>query len=54
MSGVKRTREEKDDKIIKFILDNDDWNNYYALKLVKSNRRSIHNIDEYISKINSF
>lgn len=54
MFKIHINNEWKDDKIIKFILDNDDWNNYYALKLVKSNRRSIHNIDEYISKINSF
>ncbi len=45
--------EWKDDKIINFILNNDNWKNYYAIKLVKSNRRSIRsdNQDSYIQKI---
>ena len=45
--------EWNDDKIIDFILNNGDWSNYYAVKLVKSNRRSIHsgNQDTYIQKI---
>jgi hypothetical protein len=43
------------DKIIDFIINNDDWSNYYAVKLVSFNRKSINNKNRinFINKLNN-
>lgn len=38
--------------IMDFIMINDNWEDYYAIKLVKSNRKYILNEEVYIEKIN--
>jgi len=40
--------------IIDFILKNKDWKGYYGIKLIKSNRRCIKDVDEFIKKLDSF
>jgi hypothetical protein len=40
-----------DIEIINYIMNNQNWNNYYAIKLTKSNRRGIIYEDTYIDKI---
>ena len=40
-----------DIEIINYIMNNQNWNNYYAIKLTKSNRRGIIFQDTYIDKI---
>lgn len=39
--------------IISFILYNNDWSSFYAIKLIKQNRNKIINYESYINKINS-
>ena len=41
------------DKVIEFILKNNNWDRLYGIKLTKGNRSAITDIDKYIEKINS-
>jgi len=41
------------DKVIEFILKNNNWDRLYGIKLTKGNRAAITNIDKYIEKIDS-
>jgi len=42
------------DNLIKYIIENNDWNDYYAIKLVNFNRKSITPFkDDFINKLNS-
>jgi hypothetical protein len=38
-------------KIIDFIINNNDWNNFYAIKLVNSNRKGINDENIFINKL---
>ena len=40
-------------KVIEFILKNNNWDRLYGIKLTKGNRAAITNIDKYIDKIDS-
>jgi hypothetical protein len=56
MFKVQKITDWKADKIINYIINNDDWTGYYVIKLTGDNRKGIteNNIDDYIEKINSF
>jgi hypothetical protein len=41
------------EKLIEFILKNNNWDRLYGIKLTKGNRAAIKNESEYISKIDS-
>lgn len=41
------------DSIIRFIIDNKDWSDFYGVKLTKNSRAAIENIDEYVAKVDS-
>ena len=41
------------DKIINNILTNNDWSNYYAIKLCGNQRKTIKNEEEFIKRINT-
>jgi hypothetical protein len=41
------------DKILDFILSNDNWKDLYGIKLTKGNRSAIIDEDEYVRKIDS-
>lgn len=55
MFKVQKINNWKSNGIINFILENNDWTNFYAIKLVKDNRRGItsENMSQYIAKLNS-
>lgn len=40
-------------KLINYILMNNDWTDYYAIKLVSGNRKGIKNNNSFIQKLNS-
>jgi hypothetical protein len=37
-----------------FIIDNNDWKDYYAIKLIGNNRKGIIDQNKYIEKLNKF
>ena len=42
------------EKVIEYVLLNDDWSGYYGIKLTKSNRAEIKNALDYIKHIDKF
>ena len=42
------------EKVIEYVLLNDDWSGYYGIKLTKSNRAEIKDQAEYIKHIDKF
>jgi hypothetical protein len=42
------------EKVIEYVLLNDDWTGYYGIKLTKSNRAEIKDENEYIAHIDKF
>jgi hypothetical protein len=54
MFKAQKIHDWNSDKLIKYIIDNDDWSGYYAIKLVNFNRRPIESCKtEFINKLNS-
>jgi hypothetical protein len=56
MFKAQEINDWKSDKLIDYIINNDDWSNYYAIKLVGFNRSAINdsNRELFIKKLNSF
>ena len=38
-------------KIIEYMMNNKNWNDYYAIKLANNQRQYIKNIDKYVKNI---
>jgi hypothetical protein len=54
MFKAQKINNWESDKLIRYIIDNDDWKDYYAIKLVNFNRKPIENYKEkFINKLNS-
>jgi hypothetical protein len=54
MFKAQKINNWESDKLIRYIIDNDDWSDYYAIKLVKFNRKPIENYkEEFINKLNN-
>jgi hypothetical protein len=41
-------------KLVNYILTNNNWDDYYAIKLVGNNRKCIKDAESFINKLNSF
>lgn len=53
MFKVQKINNWDSEKLIKYIIDNNDWNGYYAIKLVGFNRQPIESCkNEFINKLN--
>jgi hypothetical protein len=55
MFKVQKINNWNANDIINFIINNEDWSQFYAIKLIKKNRRGIkkENIDAYLKKLKS-
>jgi hypothetical protein len=54
MFKAQKINNWNNDKLINYILNNNDWSGYYAIKLVGFNRKAINDNDTFIKKLNSF
>lgn len=56
MFRIQSDHNWKKDHVIRFIINNNDWNNYYAIKLTRHDRKGINkdNIDHYEKRMDSF
>jgi len=53
MFKIQIYKKWNNNKIIEYILNNNNWNNFYAIKLTHINRKGIKDEEKYIKKINS-
>jgi hypothetical protein len=54
MFKAQKINNWESDNLIRYIIDNDDWSDYYAIKLVNFNRKPIENYkEEFINKLNN-
>jgi hypothetical protein len=54
MFKAQKINDWNSDKLIRYIIDNNDWNDYYAIKLVNFNRKPIESCkEEFINKLNN-
>ncbi|AYV75179.1 MAG: hypothetical protein Terrestrivirus1_53 [Terrestrivirus sp.] len=54
MFKIQNDHNWNDNNVINFIIDNNDWKDYYAIKLIGNNRKGITDQNKYIEKLNKF
>jgi len=54
MFKAQKINDWNGEKLINYILNNNDWSEYYAIKLVGFNRKAINDENLFIKKLNSF